>query len=298
MTMPHLQKVQLNNGETIAYRIREGGEKIILLLHGNMTSSVHWDIFFESYSKKYTLVAIDMRGFGESSYNERISSIKDFSEDLKLFIETCELTIFAMIGWSTGGAVAMQFVADYADCCSKLILLASASTRGYPFYDTKPDGTPDFLKRLQSKKEIESDASKTIPIQRAYESNNRELLRTVWNSLIYTHNQPEKARYERYIDDMVTQRNLADVYHALNTFNISSSHNGLQLGSDQAKDISIPVLILRGDRDLVITTKMTNEIAEDLESVAVVEELKNCGHSPLIDDIDQLNGKIIQFIEA
>ena len=63
---------------------------------------------------------------------------------------------------------------------------------------------------------------------------------------------------------MLTQRNLADVYHSLNTFNISDQHNGVIEGTNQAKDITIPVLILRGDRDYVVTEQMTQEIVEDL----------------------------------
>ena len=36
-----LLTVQLANGESIAYRKREGGTNPLLLIHGNMTSSKH-----------------------------------------------------------------------------------------------------------------------------------------------------------------------------------------------------------------------------------------------------------------
>ena len=55
-----------------------------------------------------------------------------------------------MIGWSTGGAAAMKFCADYPTDCHRLILLASASTRGYPFFGTDENGQPDVTKRLKS----------------------------------------------------------------------------------------------------------------------------------------------------
>jgi len=35
------KQVDLPNGERISYREREGGEKKLLLIHGNMTSSKH-----------------------------------------------------------------------------------------------------------------------------------------------------------------------------------------------------------------------------------------------------------------
>ena len=56
---------------------------------------------------------------------------------------------------------------------------------------------------------------------------NKLYYRTVWNLLIYTHNQPEPDWYEKYLDDMLTQRNFVDVNYALITFNISDEHNGL-----------------------------------------------------------------------
>lgn len=282
------KKVNLPNDETLTYREREGGEQPVLLVHGNMTSSLHWDVLMEKMDARYKLYAVDLRGFGGSSYNKRITSIKDFASDVKLFVDAIGLKDFALIGWSTGGAVGMQFAADYPGYCQKLVLLASASTRGYPYYGSKEDGTIDLENRLKTLEEIEQDKGKTIPFQAAYDNNDREFLKGVWNSLIYTHKQPEPEQYERYIDDMRTQRNLADVYHALNTFNISAVHNGLVEGTNQAKDIQIPVYILHGDRDYVVTRPMQEEIMADLGEHATFIELKDCGHSPLIDDLDQL----------
>lgn len=291
-----LKRIKLTNGETIAYREREGGEQNILLIHGNMTSSKHWDILLEDLDPKYKLYAIDMRGFGGSTYHTAIRSINDFSTDVKLFVEGMGLTNFSIIGWSTGGAVAMQFVADYPGVCEKLILLASASTRGYPFFGTTSEGLPDLNNRLQTYEDVKKDVSRTVAVQSAYDKADRSFLKMMWNMLIYTKNQPSVEKYEEYVDDMLTQRNLAEVYHALNTFNISKKHNGLLEGTDQARTINIPTLVLRGDRDLVITDAMTKEIIEDIGNQAIFIELKDCGHSPLVDDLKQLVKVITDFL--
>ncbi|WP_391122883.1 alpha/beta fold hydrolase [Psychrobacillus sp. L3] len=291
-----LQKVLLVNGESIAYRERPGGEEVIVLVHGNMTSSKHWDMLMEKIDKKFTLYAIDLRGFGESTYFNRVQGIKDFSDDLKEFVDLLSLRQFQLIGWSTGGAICMQFVADYPGYCEKLVLIASASTRGYPFFGTNADGTQNLEHRLQTLEEVESDPSKTIAMQGLYDTENREGLKAVWNAAIYTHNQPCEAHYDAYVEDMLTQRNLADVYHSLNTFNISGEHYGVNDGTNQAKDITIPVLILRGDRDYVVTEAMTQEIVVDLGENATYIPLVNCGHSPLIDDLEQLTDRIETFL--
>ncbi|HWI48736.1 MAG TPA: alpha/beta hydrolase [Rummeliibacillus sp.] len=291
-----LKKVQLTNGETLAYRERAGGEEILILVHGNMTSSKHWDVLIDALDERFTILAPDLRGFGQSSYNKRVSHIRDFSEDLKLWIDSLGLKDFTLMGWSTGGAVAMQFCADYPGLCRKLILLASASTRGYAFYDSNPDGTPNLSKRLLTLEEIEKDAAKTLAVQNLYDTANREGLKAVWNALIYTHNQPSEMQYEAYIDDMLTQRNLADVYHVLNTFNISPIHNEVSVGQNEVNKIQIPTLVLYGERDFVVAESMTKEIIEDFEGRAKVVKLNNCGHSPLIDDLPQLVEAIEQFI--
>jgi pimeloyl-ACP methyl ester carboxylesterase len=295
-TVVEIKKIDLPNGETIAFRERDGGVKNVLLIHGNMTSSKHWDLLIDKMDPEYKIFALDLRGFGESSYHEPIMSIKDFSDDVKLFVEEIGLKDFTIIGWSTGGAVGMQFVADHPGLCEKLVLLASASTRGYPFFGTSPEGLPDVNNRLVAYEDVKADTGKTIAVQTAYDQENRGFLKAMWNMLIYTHRKPEESHYDEYVDDMLTQRNLAEVYHSLNTFNISAVNNGLKEGTNQVKDIKIPVLVLRGDRDLVVTERMTAEIVEDFEGRAIFMELKDCGHSPLVDDLEQLQQQIEGFL--
>jgi pimeloyl-ACP methyl ester carboxylesterase len=297
MSVVTLKTVQLKNAETIGYRERQGGEHVIILVHGNMTSSKHWDLLLENMDESFKLYAVDMRGFGVSTYHTPVSSIRDFAEDLKLFADELQLKNFSLIGWSTGGAVCMQFVADYPGYCEKLVLLASASTRGYPFYGTNALGQPDVTKRLKTIEEVKRDTGKTIPVQTAYDTKNRAFLKQMWNMLIYRTNQPPEEKYREYLDDMLTQRNLADVYHGLNIFNISHVDNEVAKGTGEVSKIDIPVLVLRGDHDLVVTDKMTREILKDLGECAVYVELKHCGHSLLVDNLGLLMNHISEFLK-
>lgn len=288
-----LKTVKLANGETLGYRERDGGNEVLILIHGNMTSSKHWDVVLETLPDNFKVYAVDLRGFGLSTYQQPIETIKDFSDDVKQFSDCLGLNQFSICGWSTGGAVAMQYAIDYPDAVKKVILLASASTRGYPFYSVNAFGQ---LVRLTKKEEIANDSTKAIPVQQAYETKNKVFLRKMWDLLIYNNHKPEPNRYEEYLEDMMTQRNLVDVYQALNLFNISSRHNGICIGTNQAKDITVPTLILWGENDQVIAETMTKEIAEDLGENAKIKYLRNCGHSPLIDDLDQLVKEMAAFL--
>jgi pimeloyl-ACP methyl ester carboxylesterase len=289
-----LKTVVLDNGETIGYRERLGGDEVLILIHGNMTSSKHWDVLLEAFDPFYTLYALDLRGFGISTYHTSIDSIKDFSDDVKAFMDAIGLEKASLLGWSTGGAVSMQFAIDYPERVKRLILLASASTRGYPFYQIGPNGEK---RRIAKKADIAVDPGKTLPILSAYRTKNKAFLKELWNSLIYTNEQPSTEKYEEYLEDMLTQQNLVDVYHALNTFNISTVHNGVKEGTGKAKDIKAPTLVLWGENDLVVTEQMTNEILEDLGENAEFELLLECGHSPLIDNLEQLLEKITSFLQ-
>lgn len=88
-----LQKVTLANGESITYRERAGGKRILVLVHGNMTSSKHWDLLMDALDDSFTVIALDMRGFGGSTYHTRVNGIKDFSNDLKILSTTFPLKV-------------------------------------------------------------------------------------------------------------------------------------------------------------------------------------------------------------
>ncbi|MDY6765220.1 MAG: alpha/beta hydrolase [Halobacteria archaeon] len=294
--MASLKKVDLPNGETIAYRRREGPGENLVLLHGNMSSSKHWDTFMEELDPRYEVYAMDMRGFGESSYNEPINSLEDLSNDLKLFTDELGLKGFHLMGWSTGGGVAMKFAANHPDYVEKLVLMESVGTKGYPIYRKDENGEPIPDQPLTTKEEIAQDPVQVAPILKAYEEDNKELVKQIWNNLIYTHNKPSPERYDEYLDEILKQRNLVDIDYALVHFNISDEHNGIEEGTGEASDIDAPTLVLWGENDLVVPEEMALDIDNDIGDNADLVYLQGCGHSPLTDDLDQLLDKVESFL--
>ncbi|UYO99630.1 alpha/beta hydrolase [Oceanotoga sp. DSM 15011] len=291
-----LKEIELLNGETYGYRYKKGGEKTLILVHGNMTSSKHWDILMENLSDEFTIYAVDLRGFGISSYNNPINSLEDFSKDLKLFCDSLNLKNFYLMGWSTGGGIVMDFTADNPEYVKKLILMESVGTRGYPIFKKDSNGSPTS-ELIKTKEEIAKDPIQVIPILKAYEEKNREMLKTIWNMSIYTHNKPSEKKYEEYIDDMLNQRNLVDVDFALAIFNISEESNGIISGNAKAKKIKCPVLILWGKNDIVVPEKMALDIKNDIGENAKLHYLEDCGHSPIIDNINLLKNTVEEFLK-
>ena len=84
--------------ETLAY-IDRGEGQVILMIHGNMSSSVHYLPLIEKLSSKYRCIAPDLRGFGDSTYNNRFDSLKELSEDVNLFLEALNVESCYVIGY-------------------------------------------------------------------------------------------------------------------------------------------------------------------------------------------------------
>ncbi|WP_242698490.1 alpha/beta fold hydrolase [Bacillus sp. SD088] len=143
--------ITLRNGENLFYVKKDGGEHVLLLIHGNMASSTQWDLLLEEIDPVFTVYAVDLRGYGQSTYHQPINSIKDFSDDIKQFVDQLDLKKVYLIGWSNGGGVAMQFAADYPEHVNKIVLLSSMSTRGYPALSIDSE-------RIHSREQLVEDA--------------------------------------------------------------------------------------------------------------------------------------------
>lgn len=280
----------LPSGETLAYRERAGIEPCVLLIHGNMASSALWEPLMEHTDINHRLIAVDLRGYGDSSYHRPVNAIKDFSGDLYYLVEHLGLDHVMLIGWSNGGGVAMQFAADYPDRVRKLLLLASISTRGYPAVNG--EGL-----RLQTKEQIAEDPGLTMTFQ-ANARQDRNYFENALNYLLFDNHQPDEGTRRKYIDACLKQRNMLDVADAANHFNISSISNGLTEGTEEIARIQCPVSVIWGGKDLITTQQMTQEILDDFTSHAkdVQYITLDAGHSPLIDDLDGLVASIHSFI--
>lgn len=285
---------KLKNGETIAYRVDGEGSKNLLLIHGNMTSSKHWDRLINKLKVDYKILAVDLRGFGGSSYNKPIDSLKDFAEDIEELLDILEIKNTSVAGWSTGGGVALELAASLPNKIEKVVLIESVGVKGYPIFKKDENNLPTQELAL-TREEISEDPVQVKPVINALATKNKEFYRFVWNATIYTHNKPLDDEYEEYLEDMLTQRNLVDVDYALVHFNMTNEFNGINNGSDRAKLINQEVLIIQGDRDYVVPMTMAEDTNKHIKNSRIVI-FENTGHSPLVDSLEKLCEEIRSFI--
>ena len=281
-----LKTLVLSNGETIAYREAGKGSKTVVLVHGNMSSSVHFQTTMEALENEYKVYAVDMRGFGDSSYNNELNSLRDFSEDIQLWVKALDLKDFNILGWSTGGGVVLELAADMPERVKKVFLLDSVGIKGYPMFKKDEKSQPILTQLITTKEEIKVDPVQVLPILTAYATRNKDLLKMIWNAAIYNTVQPNEEDYDAYLEAMLKQRNLVDVDYSLVHFNMTSDTNLIGMGSGRMALVKAPVVILHGKNDYVVPFNQAEEMKQYFGEQAVLIPFEG-GHSLPTDCFDQ-----------
>ncbi len=292
-----VHKVSIPNGETIAYRKAGDHGPTLILLHGNMSSSVHFQNAMAKLEDDFIVYAPDLRGFGDSTYLKPFNSLGELAKDVEAFIDALKIDKFSLLGWSTGGGVAMEIAADLGDRVEKLFLLDSVGIKGYPMYKKDNQNQPILSERIMTKEEVAADKVQVLPILYAYQTNNRDLIKTVYNAVIYHENQPVDEDYELLLDAIMKQRCLVDTDYSLVVFNMTAENNGVIDGSNRLRFITSPVVIIHGMLDRSVPFQNALETKAYFGDQATLIPFEKAGHSVITDDltgfIDALKEQIL-----
>lgn len=104
------------------YYQEKGNKEPLILLHGNGEDSTYFKHQIEYFSDKYRVIALDTRGHGKSSRGTAPFTIEQFSEDLKEFMMSFDISSAIILGFSDGANIAMKFALKYPDKVKALIL--------------------------------------------------------------------------------------------------------------------------------------------------------------------------------
>jgi pimeloyl-ACP methyl ester carboxylesterase len=138
----------------------------VLFVHGNVSSSLFWQPTMLALPEQYRPLAVDLRGFGETDPEpvDATRGLGDYADDLAALIEVLGLAPVHLVGWSMGGGVVLQYLAERLGThgAASVTLVAPVSpfgfggTRGTDGVLCDPSGAgsgagsanPDFLARL------------------------------------------------------------------------------------------------------------------------------------------------------
>jgi pimeloyl-ACP methyl ester carboxylesterase len=94
----------------------------MVLLHGFCSHARYWDFFARSLRTDYHVLALDMRGHGDSGCATSYT-LQDAATDLAQFSALVELKGIVLIGISLGGLVSLLYAAEHADDVTKLVIV-------------------------------------------------------------------------------------------------------------------------------------------------------------------------------
>jgi len=96
------------SGIPIAYEVHGTGTPALVFVHGWSCDRGYWKGQLESFSKRFTVVAVDLGGHGESGDQRSAWTIREFGTDVAAVIETLRLNQTILIGHSMGGDVIVE----------------------------------------------------------------------------------------------------------------------------------------------------------------------------------------------
>ena len=120
------------------------GRPTLLLLHGDMRTSRSWDAVARELRGDFRVLALDMRGHGDSDWTESGYTFAQRVNDLEAFIDAVGLQGAAVAAHSTGGVVATLLAERRPDAFSRLMLLEPmvVVTEGFQRMVSKRAETP------------------------------------------------------------------------------------------------------------------------------------------------------------
>jgi len=254
---------------TFVRQAGEPGRPVVVLVHGNVSSSLFFEDLMEELADDFHVIAPDFRGFGGSERKaiDATRGMRDFSDDLDALVETMGLaTPLHLLGWSAGGGVVMQYALDRPEHVASIVLESGMSPFG--FGGTKDvDGTPvtddyagsgggtanpNFVESLRRKDASEDPAGA------------RATMRSFYVADGFTFDPETEDRYveamlemavgdDVYPGDMTPSDNWPGVAPGTTGMNNAISPKYLDLSAFGDLSPAPPVLWIRGDSDQIVS---------------------------------------------
>jgi pimeloyl-ACP methyl ester carboxylesterase len=118
-----LQHVTIN-GHDVAYRTAGDGP-VVLLVHGMAGSSATWSHVLPALARRFTVVAPDLLGHGESAKPRGEYSLGAHAAMLRDVLNALGHDRATFVGQSFGGGVVMQLAYQFPERCERLVLVSS-----------------------------------------------------------------------------------------------------------------------------------------------------------------------------
>jgi pimeloyl-ACP methyl ester carboxylesterase len=112
------------HGHRVIYRIAGSGPPVVLI-HGMVNSSRHWESVALRLADSYTVIAPDLIGHGDSATPRGDYSLGAHAASIRDLLAAIDVDRATIVGHSLGGGVAMQFFYQFPQRTERLVLVSS-----------------------------------------------------------------------------------------------------------------------------------------------------------------------------
>ena len=262
-----MNKIIINELEVQTYG-KETNQSIVFI-HGFPFDHTLWDHVIDEFKDRYYCISYDIRGFGNSKYNTGQYTMESYVEDLENIISELKLDKPILCGFSMGGYITLRANEKQPENYKALIFANTA---------TNSDNDEAKLKRSGAISSIEKDGVEPF----------LEKFFTVAFSENYTEKEPLKLQ------------ELKDKIMHFNPVGIKGGLLAMVSRTDTTQSlqkIDIPVLLISGENDKVISPDIMEQMASDIKNSTVVS-LSDSGHVSMLEKPEQFNNTIKVFLET
>jgi non-heme chloroperoxidase len=248
------------------------GNKTILFLHGWPGSHKLFEYQFNCLPKMgYRCIGIDTRGFGNSDKPWSGYDYDRLSDDVRCVIDTLKLQDIILVGHSTGGAIAIRYVARHKGYgVRKLALLAAAA--------------PSLIKRPNFHYGLDKET--VLQIINGTYSDRPKMLQGFGDIFFYQY-------ISEAFSEWFFQLGLQAAGWA--TAAIAKTWINEVLFSD-LNAINVPTLIIHGIHDKVVPFELGQIQKQSIRNSKLIP-FKYSGHGTFYDEREKFNEELVKFIE-
>jgi pimeloyl-[acyl-carrier protein] methyl ester esterase len=235
-------------------------------------SSAIWRLQLEGLAGSCRIIVTDLPGHGQSPDPAGGFSIRSCIDDLTGLFESLDLHEAVLVGWSLGGLIALASIPFIEERLSGVVLVAAT-----PRF-TRSDDFPYGLSRL----EVEGMARKVQrSMRRALDG---------FTGRMFVHGERDEPAQAALIDDLLSQIPLPTTAVALQAL---AELSGTDLRDCLAR-ITLPTLIVNGDRDVICLPQASEFLAQQIPSSRQAV-FAGCGHAPFLTQGSRFNECLEQF---
>jgi pimeloyl-ACP methyl ester carboxylesterase len=262
--------------------VKAGSGPALLLLHGLGCDHTTWLPVLDSLARRYTVIAPDLLGHGDSDKPRADYSVGGFANGMRDLLTVLGVDKATVVGHSFGGGVAMQFAYQFPERTERLVLVGSGGLGPEVSAAIRAITTTGFYQVM---------GLLTLPgVRHVGTAGLRALSRT---GLKEFRDFDEVASIFQSFRDPASRAAIRHVVRA-----VVDWQGQIVTMSDRAYlTEAMPMCVIWGDEDRVIPTSHAQRAAE-LAPKARIEILPHSGHFPHKDHPDLFVKVLRDFIQT